>query len=308
MSYGSAQSQGERPTGKPKDVNPIVWQLVPAGIAIFIGGALAAIELAIFRHGAGSRFGLLATAVLVIGVIIVSLIAIGFVKRENEKSAKTWTVFLAASVAYFLVASVIADQFYLRGAFALGAPRSVTAQRQLESAQARLNTVESERGPGGYTEDQRWAIAVERSLIKAAEVDLAYAKAVPESEQIYPQYPTGGEVGGYMKHLRWLVDQAKERRAKQGYPVFEPLPGYLPAPSTLEARIARAQSLAAGAEAQVPLCKTGKARGYPAVKLPADIKGCEEDWHNEALRHLDGVATDQNQLDFERERLAKVER
>jgi hypothetical protein len=303
MKYGTAQPDAE---GSRKPQDSIVAQIVAFSVVIAIGGALAAIELAIFRHGAGAKFGLLATGTLVLGFVVVALIAIGFVKRENEQHAKTWTTVLAGAVGYFLLASVVADQFYSRGAFALGAPRTVTAQRQIESAKARLDLVRGQRGPSGYTDDQRWAIAVEESLIKAGETDLAYAKAVPENEQIYPQYPTGGEPGVYMKHLRGLVDNAKDRRAKQGYPVFEPLPGYLPAPSTLEARIARAKSLAAGADAQVPLCKTGKAAGYPAIKTPSDVASCEQDWHNEALRHMDGVEYDQKQLDFEHEAIAKI--
>jgi hypothetical protein len=304
MNYGSAQSDGENPSERPK-IDPAAFQFFAAGIAIAIAGALAAIELAIFRHGAGGKFGLLATATLVLGVIVVALIAISFVRRENEERAKQWTWFLAGSVIYFILASFVADLFYVRGAFALGAPRTVTAQRQVDSAKARLALVQSQRGTG-YTEDQRWAIAVEESLIKAGETDLAYAKAVPESEQIYPQYPTGGEPGVYMKHLRGLVDTAKERRAQQGYPVVEPLPGYLPSPSTLEARIARAKSLAAGAEAQVPLCKLGTAAGYPKVTTAADIKGCEQDWHEQAVRHMDAVSYDQNELQYERERIANI--
>jgi hypothetical protein len=305
MKSGTAQPNVDRGGDRQKD-DSLFWQIVPAAIAIAIGGALAAIELAIFRHGAGSKFGLLATGVLVVGVVIVAMIAIGFVRRENERAAKAWTMFLGGALVYFLFASVVADWFYTRGAFALGAPRTVTAQRQVDAAKARLDRLAGERGVNGYTEDQRWAIAVNQSLIKAGETDLAYAKAVPESEQIYPQYPTGDEVGGYADHVKWLVDQAKERRAKQGYPVSEPLPGYLKAPSLLESRIARAKSLAAGAEAQVPLCKSGRAAGYPRISTPVDVKGCEEDWHNQALRHMDNVARDQRQLDFEREAFANI--
>jgi hypothetical protein len=304
MNYGTAQSD-ESGGGKPK-LDPFITQATAAGVVIALAGALAAIELAIFRHGAGGKYGLLATAVLVAGAVVVALIAIGFVRRENEERAKFWTKFLAGTLVYFAIASVIADQFYTRGAFALGAPRLVTAQRQVEAAKARLEVLTGSRRPSGYTEDQRWAIAVNESLIKAGETDLAYAKAVPEGEQIYPEYPTGGEPGVYMKHLRSLVDSAKARRAAQGYPVSEPLPGYLPAPSLLEARIAHAKSLAAGAEAQVPLCKLGRAAGYPAVKTEADIKGCESDWHDQAVRHMDAVSYDQQQLDFEREAFSKI--
>lgn len=304
MNYGTAQS-GDSDGRKPK-LDPFMTQATAAGIVIALAGALAAIELAIFRHGAGGKYGLLATAVLVAGAVVVALIAIGFVRRENEERAKFWTMFLGGTLIYFLIASVIADQFYTRGAFALGAPRSVTAERQIEAAKARLEVLTGSRQPSGYTEDQRWAIAVNESLVKAGETDLAYAKAVPESEQIYPQYPTGGEPGVYMKHLRSLVDGAKQRRAAQGYPVSEPLPGYLAAPSVLEARIARAKSLAAGADAQVPLCKLGRAAGYPAVKTDVDIKGCESDWHDQAVKHMDAVSYDQQQLDYEREAFSKV--
>lgn len=305
MNYGSTQSEGDRP-GDRRKFDPFVGQLYAAGIAIAIAGALAAIELAIFRHGVGGKYGLLATVTLVAGAVVVAMIAIGFVRRESPEHAKVWTKFLGGAVLYFLVASVVADMFYVRGAFALGAPRTVTAQRQVEAAKARLNALASERRPSGYTDDQRWAIAVNESLVKAGETDLAYAKAVPEHEQIYPQYPTGGEPGPYMKHVRSLVDGAKAQRAAQGYPVSEPLPGYLPQPSLLESRIARAKSLAAGAEAQVPLCKSGKAAGYPNVTTAVDIKGCEQDWHDQAVRHLDSVAYDQQQLDYERERFAYV--
>jgi hypothetical protein len=305
MSYGSVHSDVDGPGGKRK-ADPFVLQIVAVAIAVVIGGALASIELAIFRHGIGAKFGLLATITLVAGTTVIGLLAISFVRREDPQRAKAWTLMLGGSVLYFVIVSVLADQFYMRGAFAFGAPRTITAQREIDEARGRLMILASERRPAGYSADQRWAIAVNQSLIKAGETDLAYAKVVPESEQVYPRYPTGDEPGPNMKHLHDLVDRAEQARAKQGYPVSEPLPGYLPLPSTLEARIARAHALAAGAEAQVPLCKSGRAAGYANIRTQADVKACEKDWHDESLKHLDAVAYDQQILDFETKSIAKI--
>ncbi len=303
MSYGAARSDADRNGNQGKGAYTGV---VAASIAIFLLGAAASIELAIFRHGAGARYGWLATLFLLGGATIVGFVAINLFKQTGEIDAKLWTKVLIGGLIYFGIASLVAEQLYSQGVFALGAPRTVTAQRQIDRAKASLAEVAANRGPSGYTEDQRWAIAVDQSLVKAGETDLAYAKAVPDSDQVYPQYLTGDEPGGYQEHLRGLIQRAKDIRAKQGYPVSEPLPGYLPAPSFLESRIARAQSLAAGAEAQVPLCKLGRAAGYPNVRTAADAKECEQDWHAQSLKHLDSVARDQKELDFEREAIAKI--
>jgi hypothetical protein len=269
-------------------------------------GAAAAIELTIFRHGPGGTLGMVGTVLLVVGGTIVALLAIRSARRSETSHAKAWAWLLCGAVAYFALASLVAEPLYEHGSFALGAPRTVTARRQIERAEANLERIASHRAASGYTDDQRWLIAVDRSQIDAARADLAYAKAVKESEQVYPQYPAGGEPGAYQQHILQLVDAVRLRRRQQGFPVVEPLPGYYLLPSAYAKRISVAQAQVAGAELQVKLCASGSAAGYRGLTTPAEIEGCRHDWMREARRHQDTIDYNQGLLDFERKAIATV--
>ncbi|MFY9779678.1 MAG: hypothetical protein WAJ85_04095 [Candidatus Baltobacteraceae bacterium] len=281
-------------------------QIAIVAVAVAIAGAAAAFELTIFRHGLGGSLGTLGTVLLVAGGTLAALLTIRSVPNLSPEHARAWTWLLFASLVYFALASLIAEPLYESGTFALGAPRTVTAQRQIDRAQADIERIAKGRAPSGYTEDQRWSIAVDRSEIKSAQADLVYARAVKDNEQVYPQYPVGGEPAPYLQHLRRLVDWAKAHRQAQGYPVYEPLPAYLLAPSAYAARIAAARSQAAGAKAQIALCASGSAAGYRGISAPEAIKGCQDDWLHEAQQHEASAASDQKLLDFERKALASV--
>ena len=281
-------------------------QITVVAVAVALAGAAAAFELTIFRHGPGGMLGTVGTVLLVAGGALAALLTIRTVRTLDVGHAKTWTWLLFGSVVYFALASLVAEPLYQSGIFALGAPRTVTAQRQIDRAEADLARIKAQRAPSGYTADQRWSIAVDRSEIKAAQADLVYARAVKDSEQVYPQYPAGGEPGPYLKHIDQLVDWAKARRQAQGYPVYEPLPAYLLLPSAYAKRIAVAQSQLAGAKAQVALCAGGTAAGYRGIDTPQAIKSCQNDWQQEAQQHQEAIGHDQQSLDLERKAIATV--
>ncbi len=278
--------------------------VVAVGVAV--AGAAAAFELTIFRHGPGGTLGVVGTVLLVVGGAVAALLAIRSAHNLDPEHAKVWTWLLCGSLVYFFLASLLAEPLYQSGTFALGAPRSVTARRQIQRAEADIERIRGQRAPSGYTDDQRWLIAVDRSAIKAAEADLKYAGAVKDSEQVYPQYPSGGEPGPYQKHILQLVDWAKARRQAQGYPVYEPLPGYLLLPSAYYKRIRVAEGYAAGAKQEAKLCASGTAAGYRGITTPESIKTCQDDWLREAQRHQDAVDYNQQWLDFERKAIATV--
>jgi hypothetical protein len=288
----------------PGDSFPL--QVAVVAVAVAIAGAAAAFELTIFRHGPGGTLGTIGTVLLAAGGAIAALLTIRSSRKMDAGHAKAWTRLLYGALVYFFLASLIAEPLYQSGIFALGAPRTVTAQRQIDRAEADIERIRAQRGPNGYTEDQRWLIAVDRSAIKAAQADLVYAHAVKDSDQVYPQYPTGGEPGPYLKHLNQLVDWAVARRQAQGYPVYEPLPQYLLLPSAYAKRIALGKAQTAGAKAQVPLCELGTAAGYRGINTAQAVQNCQEDWLREAQRHQDTVDYNQQLLDYERKAIATV--
>jgi hypothetical protein len=281
-------------------------QLAVVAVAVAIAGAAAAFELTIFRHGLGGMLGLLGTVLLVAGGALAALLTIRSVRNLEVGHAKAWTWLLYGAIVYFILASLVAEPLYESGTFALGAPRAVTAQRQIDAAEADIARIAKQRGASGYTDDQRWSIAVDRSVIKSAQADLVYARAVKDSEQVYPQYPVGGEPAPYLAHINRLVDWAKAHRQAQGYPVYEPLPAYLLLPSAYLERIKTSESYVAGAKAQAALCASGTASGYSGITTPEAIKTCRDDWLHQAKQRQDAIDGDRKQLDLERKAIATV--
>jgi len=291
-------------TRRARDTFPL--QITASAIAVVLAGAAAAIELTIFRHGAGGTLGVIGTALLLAGGTIVALLAIRTARKSDASHAKAWAWLLCGAIVYFVLASLVAEPLYERGTFALGAPRSVTARRQIDTAEAHIERITGKRAATGFTDDQRWLIAIDRSEIKAAKADLAYANGVKDSDQVYPQYSSGGEPGPYQQHIQQLVDSVKARRQAQGYPVFDPLPSYLLLPSAYAKRIKAEGSFVAGALQQAKLCASGTAAGYRGITAPTAVTACEHDWQREAKRHQDALDYNQQLLDFERKSFASV--